>query len=52
MNLIWIAGLAIVMLLEKLHRSGRWIARGGGELMVAAGAYLLVQGANGITAAA
>jgi predicted metal-binding membrane protein len=52
MNLTWIARLAIVILLEKLHRAGRWIARGRGVLMVAAGAYLLVQGANGITAAA
>jgi predicted metal-binding membrane protein len=42
MNLIWIAGLAIVILLEKLHPRGRWIARGGGVLMVAAGGYLLL----------
>jgi predicted metal-binding membrane protein len=49
MNVLWIAALAILVLLEKLHRYGRWIARGGGVLMVAAGAYLLL---NGATAAA
>lgn len=42
MNLVWIAGLAIVVLLEKLHRFGRWIARGAGCLMVLGGAYLLI----------
>ncbi|MGH8194706.1 MAG: DUF2182 domain-containing protein [Woeseiaceae bacterium] len=41
MNVVWIAGLAVLVLLEKLHRLGRWIARGAGGLMVAAGAYLL-----------
>ena len=41
MNLVWIAGLAAIVLLEKLHRAGRWVARGAGLLMVAGGVYLL-----------
>ena len=41
MNLVWIAGLAALVLLEKLHRAGRWVARGAGLLMVAGGIYLL-----------
>jgi predicted metal-binding membrane protein len=42
MNLVWIAGLAVIVLLEKLHPFGGWIARGAGALMVVAGAWLLV----------
>jgi predicted metal-binding membrane protein len=42
MNLVWIAGLAVIVLLEKLHRYGRSFARAAGALMLAAGAYLLL----------
>jgi predicted metal-binding membrane protein len=42
MNLVWIAGLAAIVLLEKLHRYGRLFARAAGGLMLAAGAYLLL----------
>lgn len=41
MNLVWIAGLAVLVLLEKLHRFGHRVARGAGLLMVAGGVYLL-----------
>lgn len=42
MNLVWIAGLAIVVLLEKLTRFGRWVARGLGVLLILGGTYLLL----------
>ena len=41
MNLVWIAGLAIFVLLEKLLPQGPWIARASGGLMLFSGAYLL-----------
>jgi predicted metal-binding membrane protein len=42
MNLVWIAGLAILVLAEKLAPFGYRIARASGLLMVAAGGYLLM----------
>jgi predicted metal-binding membrane protein len=42
MNLVWIAGLAVFVLAEKLTRYGYWIARASGLLMIAVGGYLLV----------
>ncbi|HEX2140103.1 MAG TPA: DUF2182 domain-containing protein [Woeseiaceae bacterium] len=42
MNLVWIAGLAAIVLLEKLHRFGHQVARGAGAAMLAGGLYLLV----------
>jgi predicted metal-binding membrane protein len=42
MNLVWIAGLAALVLLEKLHRFGHWAGRGAGAAMLAAGIYLLL----------
>jgi len=42
MNLVWIAGLAIFVLAEKLAPFGYWIARTSGLLMIAAGGYLLL----------
>ncbi len=41
MNLVWIAGLALFVLIEKLAPRGMWIARTSGMLMIAAGAWLL-----------
>lgn len=41
MNLLWVAGLAAVVLVEKLFPSGIWIARAGGLLLVAWGATVL-----------
>ena len=42
MNVLWIALLALLVLLEKLTPVGRWIARAAGIACVAAGAWLLV----------
>ena len=41
MNLVWIAGLAIIVLLEKLLPRGEWLARGSGLLLLIAGSKLL-----------
>jgi predicted metal-binding membrane protein len=40
MNLLWVAALAVVVLIEKLT-AGPWIGRAGGVLLVACGAWLL-----------
>jgi predicted metal-binding membrane protein len=40
MNLVWIAGLAVFVLLEKLSPVGEYIARSSGLLMIAVGVYL------------
>lgn len=42
MNLVWIAGLAIFVLLEKIAPFGHVFGRVSGLLMIAAGIYLLV----------
>jgi predicted metal-binding membrane protein len=42
MNLLWIALLSLLVLLEKLTPVGRWIARAAGAACVATGAWLLV----------
>ena len=41
MNVLWIALLALLVLLEKLTPFGRWVARGVGVACVAAGAWML-----------
>lgn len=41
MNLVWIAGLAVFVLVEKLSPYGIWIGRATGVLMLGAGLYLL-----------
>jgi predicted metal-binding membrane protein len=41
MNVLWIALLALLVLLEKLTPFGRWIARAAGIVLIAAGAWLL-----------
>jgi predicted metal-binding membrane protein len=43
MNLVWIAGLAIFVLIEKVAPGGHWIARGAGIAMVAVGVWVLWQ---------
>jgi predicted metal-binding membrane protein len=40
MNVLWIAGLAILVLLEKVVPAGRLISRTAGAVMVAAGLFL------------
>jgi predicted metal-binding membrane protein len=42
MNVLWIALLALLILLEKLTPIGRWIARAAGVACVAAGAQMLL----------
>ena len=42
MNLVWIAGLAVLVLLEKLLSPGRWLARASGVVLTGAGLYLLL----------
>ena len=44
MNVLWIALLAILVLVEKLTPFGRWAARAAGVVFVAAGAWLLFVG--------
>jgi predicted metal-binding membrane protein len=44
MNVLWIAGLTIVVLLEKIVPAGRLIPRISGALIAAAGVWLLIQG--------
>jgi predicted metal-binding membrane protein len=41
MNVLWIALLALLVLLEKLTPFGRWVARAAGVACVAAGAWTL-----------
>jgi predicted metal-binding membrane protein len=41
MNVLWIALLALLILLEKLFPFGRWIARASGIAFLSAGAWLL-----------
>jgi predicted metal-binding membrane protein len=40
MNLLWIAGLSVVVLTEKLVPAGLWIGRALGLLLLAAGTYV------------
>jgi len=42
MNVLWIALLALLVLLEKLTPFGRWVARSAGAACVAAGAWMLL----------
>ena len=42
MNLMWIAGLALFVLIEKLGQNGYWVDRASGLLMITAGGYLLL----------
>jgi predicted metal-binding membrane protein len=41
MNLAWVAGLMLLVLLEKLAPHGRWIARLAGAAAIAAALLLL-----------
>lgn len=44
MNLLWVAALAVLVLLEKLVPFGHWLARASGVAMLGAAAYLLAAG--------
>jgi predicted metal-binding membrane protein len=41
MNVLWIALPALLVLLEKLTPSGRWVARAAGIACLLAGAWML-----------
>ncbi len=41
MNVLWIAFLALLVLVEKITPFGRWVARAGGIACLAAGAWML-----------
>jgi predicted metal-binding membrane protein len=42
LNLIWVAALSLLVLLQKLLPRGDWLARASGLVMLAAGIYLIV----------
>jgi predicted metal-binding membrane protein len=44
MSLLWMALIAVFVLLEKLLPAGTWLARAGGAAMLGFGVYLLVTG--------
>lgn len=44
MNLVWILGLAVYVLVEKLFPGGEWLSRAAGVSLMVAGAALLVAG--------
>ncbi len=41
MNLLWVAGLAVLVLLEKAVARGPWLSRGAGLALIGWGLYLL-----------
>jgi len=43
MNLVWIAGLAIYVLIEKVVPQGFWITRLAGFVLIAAGLYVVAR---------
>jgi predicted metal-binding membrane protein len=47
MNLIWIAGLAILVLLEKVSRTGHSAARIVGIALIGSGIYVWIEGILG-----
>jgi predicted metal-binding membrane protein len=44
MSLLWMAVIAVFVLVEKLLPAGTWLARAGGVAMLGLGGYLLVNG--------
>jgi predicted metal-binding membrane protein len=47
MNVLWIALLALLVLLEKVTPIGRWIARAAGVASVVAGAWMFLSSSQG-----
>jgi predicted metal-binding membrane protein len=43
MNLLWIAALTLLVMLEKLGPRGEWVARGSGLVLIAAGLIFLAK---------
>ncbi len=48
MTLLWVAALALFVLVEKTLPHGRWVTRGGGALFLGWGGWVLL-GAAGVT---
>ena len=46
MNLLWVAALGMLVLLEKLVPRGEWLARASGVLLIVLAAYLLATSAT------
>ena len=44
MNLLWVAAIAIFVLIEKVAPFGRATGRGVGILLIGAGCYILASG--------
>ncbi len=44
MNLVWIAGLAVLVFLEQVVQEGRWVSRIAGVAMAIVGILLIVGG--------
>jgi predicted metal-binding membrane protein len=42
MNVLWIAGQALLVLLEKLTPWGRWVARGAGVVCIGVGVWMML----------
>ncbi|TIX78939.1 MAG: DUF2182 domain-containing protein, partial [Mesorhizobium sp.] len=42
MNLVWVAGLAILVLAEKLFPAGQWVGRAAGIALIAWGSATLL----------
>lgn len=42
MNLVWIAALAILVLVEKLFPAGPWVGRAAGIALIACGSATLL----------
>jgi predicted metal-binding membrane protein len=43
MNLLWVAGLAVLVLAEKTLPAGRWVTRTSGAALLAWGALVLLR---------
>lgn len=43
MNLVWVAALALLVLMEKLLPGGRWTSRGAGAAFIAGGGAMLLR---------
>ena len=44
MNLLWVAAIAVFVMIEKVLPRGPWVANLSGVVMAAVGIYLLLQG--------
>jgi predicted metal-binding membrane protein len=47
MNLLWVAGLAVLVLLEKFPAQGRFLSRATGGVLIAGGLLLIYRGVMG-----